>query len=128
MSHNAVRVMTSADLDGDTPQTPGMRRLSAVSRASGAAKIWAGTVTIEPGARTGKHHHGELETVIYVVRGRATMRWGDQLEFSAEAGPGDFIFVPPLVPHQELNASDDQPLDCVLFRSAPDPVVINLDT
>lgn len=128
MSHNGVRVLASADLDGNTAQTPGMHRKAAVSRASaGAENVWAGTVTIEPGARTGKHHHGELESVIYVLRGRAEMRWGDQLEFRAEAGPGDFIFVPPWVPHQELNASEDQTLECVLFRTGTDPVVVNLD-
>jgi uncharacterized RmlC-like cupin family protein len=65
--------------------------------------------------------------VIYVVAGRARMRWGDRLEFTAEAGPGDFIFVPPYVPHQEINASTDEPLSCVLVRSGQEPVVVNLD-
>src|SRR3546814_17442747 len=55
------------------------------------------------------------------------MRWGDNLEFVAEAGPGDFIFVPPFVPHQEINASTDEPLDCVLVRSDNENVVVNLD-
>ena len=65
--------------------------------------------------------------MIYVVRGRARMRWGERLEFTAEAGPGGFIFVPPFVPHQEINALDDTPLECVLTRSGQDPVVVNLD-
>src|SRR5262249_25590570 len=78
-------------------------------------------------AKTGAHHHGELESVIYVVTGRARMRWGERLEFVAEAGPGDFIYVPPFVPHQEINASRDEPLNCVLVRSGQDPVVVNLD-
>jgi uncharacterized RmlC-like cupin family protein len=68
-----------------------------------------------------------VESVIYVVSGRARMRWGDQLEFVAEAGPGDFIHVPPYVPHQEINASDAEPLSCVLCRSGQEPVVVNLD-
>jgi uncharacterized RmlC-like cupin family protein len=55
------------------------------------------------------------------------MRWGEHLEFTAEAGPGDFIFVPPFVPHQEINASSDQPLQCVLVRSDQEPVVVNLE-
>jgi uncharacterized RmlC-like cupin family protein len=55
------------------------------------------------------------------------MRWGDQLEFTAEAGPGDFIYVPPFVPHQEINASDDETLECVLVRSDNEAVVVNLD-
>ncbi|MFL5396146.1 MAG: cupin domain-containing protein, partial [Myxococcales bacterium] len=71
--------------------------------------------------------HGPVESVIYVVSGKARMRWGDRLEFTAEAGPGDFIYVPPYVPHQEINASRDEPLDCVLVRSGQEPVVVNLD-
>ena len=55
------------------------------------------------------------------------MRWGEHLEFTAEAGPGDFIFVPPFVPHQEINANAGEPLECVLVRSGSDPVVVNLD-
>ena len=96
-----VRVIPGDALDTNTPQTPGMHRAAAVTRArAGAERLWAGTVTIHPGARTGAHHHGELESVIYVVRGKARMRWGERLEFTAEAGPGGFIFVPPFVPHQ----------------------------
>ena len=55
------------------------------------------------------------------------MRWGEQLEFFAKAGPGDFIYVPPHVPHQEINASPEQPLTCVLVRSDQAPVVVNLN-
>ena len=93
---------------------------------TGATGLWAGTVTVEPGARTGAHHHGTLESVIYVVSGRARMRWGERLEFTAEAGPGSFIFVPPHVPHQELNASTTEPLHCVLARNGLEPVVVAL--
>lgn len=76
-----------------------MNRAAAINHARvGAQKLWAGTVTIHPDAKTGAHHHGELESVIYVVRGRARMRWGEALEYTAEAGPGDFIYVPPFVP------------------------------
>jgi len=125
---HGVRVVHAADLDPNTPQTPGMSRAAAVDFAkAGARKLWAGTVTIHPGAKTGAHHHGELESVIYVLRGRARMRWGDRLEFVAEASAGDFIFVPPWVPHQEMNASTSEPLECVLVRSDKDPVVVNLD-
>jgi uncharacterized RmlC-like cupin family protein len=125
---HGVRIVSSAELDLNTPQTPGMQRAAAITTATaGAQRLWAGTVTIDPDARTGAHHHGELESVIYVVRGRARMRWGDNLEFSAEANPGDFIFVPPYVPHQEMNASRDEPLACVLVRSGQTPIVVNLD-
>jgi len=107
---DGVRVVPPDALDSNTPQTPGMHRAAAITHA-----------------RTGAHHHGELESVIYVVRGRARMRWGERLEFTAEAGPGGFIYVPPFVPHQEINALDDEPLECVLTRSGQDPIVVNLD-
>jgi uncharacterized RmlC-like cupin family protein len=123
-----VRIVAGDDLDTNTPQTPGMSRAAAITRArAGAEKLWAGTVTIAADAKTGAHHHGDLESIIYVVRGRARMRWGESLEFVAEAGPGDFIFVPPYVPHQEINASAGEPLECVLVRSGQEPIVVNLD-
>lgn len=123
-----VKVIPGSQLDLNTPQTPGMTRSAAITQAkTGASKLWAGTVVIKPNAKTGAHHHGELESVIYVVSGRARMRWGDQLEFMAEAGAGDFIYVPPFVPHQEINASENEILSCVLVRSGQEPVVVNLD-
>jgi uncharacterized RmlC-like cupin family protein len=125
---SGVRIVHDGQLDATTAQTPGMHREAAISRASaGAERIWAGTVEIEPGAQTGPHHHGPLESVIYVLRGRARMRWGDRLEYVSEAGPGDFIYVPPQVPHQEINASQDELLSCIVVRSDQEPVVVNLD-
>jgi uncharacterized RmlC-like cupin family protein len=125
--NHGVRVVRGDELDSNTPQTPGMHRAAAITRArAGAEKLWAGAVTIHPKAKTGAHHHGALESVIYVVKGRARMRWGERLEFTAEAGPGDFIYVPPYVPHQEINAADE-PLECVVIRSGQEPVVVNLD-
>ena len=126
--HDGVRVVPANQLDPNTAQTPGMDRRAAITHARvGADKLWAGTVHIHPDAKTGPHHHGPLESVIYVIRGRARMRWGERLEFTAEAGPGDFIYVPPYVPHQEINASRDETLECVLVRSGQEPVVVNLD-
>jgi uncharacterized RmlC-like cupin family protein len=118
----------AGELDPNTPQTPGMHREAAIDAArAGTEKLWAGTVVIHPDAKTGPHHHGGLESIIYVVSGRARMRWGERLEFTAEAGPGDFIYVPPYVPHQEINASPDEPLECVLVRSDGEAVAVNLD-
>ncbi len=115
--HDGVRVIPGHSLDSSTAQTPGMERKAAINYARvGAQKIWAGTVSIKPNAKTGPHHHGELESVIYVVSGKARMRWGERLEFTAEAGPGDFIYVPPFVPHQEINANPNAPLECVVVR------------
>jgi uncharacterized RmlC-like cupin family protein len=126
--YTGVRVVHSNELDVNTAQTPGMNRAAAITHArAGAEKLWAGTVVIHPKAKTGAHHHGPVESVIYVVSGKARMRWGERLEFIAEAGPGDFIYVPPYVPHQEINASPDQILECVLVRSDGQAVAINLD-
>ena len=126
--HDGVRVIAADQLDPNTAQTPGMNRAAAIDFArAGARKLWAGTVSIHAGAKTGAHHHGPLESVIYVLRGKARMRWGESLEFTAEAGPGSFIFVPPYVPHQEINASDDETLECVLVRSDGQATAINLD-
>ena len=125
---NGVQVIPGGSLDANTAQTPGMNRAAAINAARvGAQKIWAGTVHIHANAKTGVHHHGALESVIYVIKGRARMRWGDKLEFVAEAKAGDFIFVPPYVPHQEINASPDETLECVLVRSDNEAVVVNLD-
>jgi len=123
-----VKVIPGSSLDTNTPQTPGMNRAAAINYARvGAQKIWAGTVSICANAKTGAHHHGSLESVIYVIRGKARMRWGDHLEFVAEAEAGDFIYVPPYVPHQEINASESERLECVLVRSDNEAVVVNLD-
>jgi uncharacterized RmlC-like cupin family protein len=126
--HNGVQVIKAGTLDPNTAQTPGMQRAAAINAARvGAQKIWAGTVNIDANAKTGVHHHGELESVIFVIRGRARMRWGDKLQYTAEAEPGDFIFIPPFVPHQEINASSNEKLECVVIRSDNEAVVVNLD-
>jgi uncharacterized RmlC-like cupin family protein len=127
-ARDGIRIVHAGELDTNTPQTPGMNRAAAITHASaGASKLWAGTVVVHPNAKTGAHHHGEVETVLYIIRGRARMRWGDKLEFVAEAGPGDFIYVPPFVPHQEINARPDEPVEAVVVRSGQEPIVVNLD-
>ncbi len=124
-----MRIVRSGELDSNTPQTMGMTRAEAISHARvGSQKIvgrhpWWFIPTPEPAP----HHHGELETVLYIVKGRARFRWGERLEFVEEAGPGDFIYVPPYVPHQELNAKRDEPVEAVVVRSGQEPVVVNLD-
>lgn len=125
---HGIRIVRAGELDTNTPQTPGMSRAAAITHArTGASKLWAGTVVVAPAVASGAHHHGELETVLYIVRGRARFRWGDHLEYVAEAGPGDFIYVPPYVPHQEMNARQDEPVEAVVVRSGQDPIVVNLE-
>ena len=125
---HGIRVVRAGELDANTPQTPGMQRRAAITtELTGASNLWAGTVTIDANAKTGAHHHGDLESVIYVVNGVARLRWGERLEFVAEANAGDFIYVPPYVPHQEINASADLQLHCVLARSGQQGLVVNVD-
>lgn len=123
-----VRIMKPHEFDHNTPQTPGMQRAAAVSRQlTGAEGLWAGITVVQPNVASGVHHHGEQETVIYVVSGRGKMRWGDEMEFEQEVEPGDFIFVPPFVPHQEINPSLDTPSQWVIVRNSQEPIVVNLE-
>jgi uncharacterized RmlC-like cupin family protein len=125
---DGVRIIRPSQFDSNIAQTPGLRRLAAVTtKNTGATKLWAGTFTVDAKAKTGPHHHGDLETVIYVLNGVARLRWGERLEFEAEAAAGDFIYVPPYVPHQEINPSPDLQLQCVLARSGQKGLVFNLD-
>jgi len=124
---NGIRVVRAPQRSCDTPETLGMNREVAISGSrTGSRSLWAGTNRIEGGSQTGPHHHGDLESIIFVVYGNALMRWGDRLEFITKAGPGDFLQVPAWLPHQELNASETEELHCVLVRSAPEEVVVNL--
>jgi len=76
--NSGIRIVRHDQLDFNVPSWPEMQLGAAITHASaGAHKIWAGAVTIPPSAQTGPHHHGELESVIYVVSGRARMRWGE---------------------------------------------------
>ncbi len=125
---NGVRVIKRDQLDGNVPTTSGMNRNVAINfERVGAKKLWAGTVNILPKAKTGAHHHGHLESILYIIKGKARMRWGNNLEYVSEAGPGDFIYVPPFVPHQEINACSENLLECVLCRSDGEAIAINLD-
>jgi len=122
-----VRVIRPHQFDGNTPQTPGMQRVAAVSRElAGSDGLWAGVTVVAPNIASGIHHHGELETVIYVVSGQGKIRWGDRMEFEEMVEPGDFIYVPPFVPHQEINPSDT-PSRWVIVRNSQEPIVVNLE-
>jgi uncharacterized RmlC-like cupin family protein len=82
--------------------------------------------TVQPGAATAAHHHGDQETILYVLSGRARFRWGPRLEHRTEAGTGDFVFIPAEIVHQEINASVEEETSWVVVRSSPDPIVVNL--
>ncbi len=124
---HGIRVVRRGGTSGDTPVTLGMNREVALSGGRTGGALWAGTNLIKPRSATGAHHHGELHSIIYVICGEAHMRWGDRLEWIAKAGPGDFLQVPAWLPHQEINASDTQDLHCVIVRSGPEELVVNLE-
>ena len=122
-----IRVVRSNELSEATGQTPGMHRMSAIDAAScGSEKLWVGVVTVEPATSTGAHHHGECDSVVCITRGRITIRWGERLEHRAEAGPGDFIYIPAQLVHQEVNESPGTAVDSIVIRSG-DNVVVNVD-
>jgi uncharacterized RmlC-like cupin family protein len=104
-----------------------MLRLTAVSAEAGSSNLWVGRVTLEPGARSGAHHHGDSESVICVLAGRIRLRFGDQLEESIDAGPGDYVYVPPQIVHQEINLSDSEGVNSIVVRDSQENVVVNVD-
>jgi uncharacterized RmlC-like cupin family protein len=123
-----VRVVRAGERDKGTAQTPGMQREAGVAASTvGAEKIWVGLVTMAPGMKSGAHHHGPVESGIYIISGRARFRFGPKLENTVDAREGDFIFVPPDTVHQEMNASDDEPVVGVVARSGQENVVVNVD-
>jgi uncharacterized RmlC-like cupin family protein len=91
-SSDSVRVIHPAEMDADTLQTPGSLRMSAISAGQGSgSSMWAGIFVVEPSAMTGIHHHGDQETVVYVLEGEALVRWGNRGEYSATVRAGDFL-------------------------------------
>lgn len=126
--HPPLGHVSAGELSPDTAQTPGMRRYEAISgRRLGSRLIWMGQTHVDAGARSGDHHHGESETAIYVVSGHpAFVFLEDGRERRIEAGPGDYVFVPPFVPHREENPSPDEEAVVVIARSTQEAIVVNL--
>ncbi len=125
---NEVRVVRADELSEKTTQTAGMQRRTAIAADTvGSRNLWVGFVTMEPGARSGAHHHGDSESVIYMLRGRARFPFGDRLQEVVEAGPGEFIYVPPGLVHQEINASDNEGIEMIVTRDSQENVVVNVD-
>ncbi|GAA0947769.1 cupin domain-containing protein [Virgisporangium aurantiacum] len=125
--HRPLRHIRGTELSGDTGQTSGMTRLEAISgRTVGSAKLWMGRTHVGPGTSSGDHHHGDTETAIYVVSGRPVFVFADgEAEVRIEAEPGDYVFVPPFVPHREENPGADEAV-VVIARSSQEAVVVNL--
>jgi uncharacterized RmlC-like cupin family protein len=123
----AIHIVSPAAFDLGTAQTPGSERRAAIAPAIGiASAIWGGVFEVGPGSRTGIHHHGEQDTIAYVLSGMSEVRWGERGEFSARAKAGDFIHVPAFLAHMEINPSELEPFRWVVVRSTPMPIVVNL--
>ncbi len=122
-----IRIVGPARFDQETAQTPGSVRLAAVAPQLGIDSVlWGGLFEVQPGARTGIHHHGEQQTIAYVLSGVCEVRWGSRGECAATAKAGDFIHVPAFLPHMEINPSDAEPFRWVVVRSTSTPIVVNL--
>jgi uncharacterized RmlC-like cupin family protein len=119
-------------LDGDTAQSGGMRRFAAISgRTVGSERIWMGQTHVAPGTASSDHHHGSSETAIHVVSGHPEFVFlddtgGEPEEIRIRTAPGDYVFVPPYVPHREENPSADEEAVVVIARSTQEAVVVNL--
>jgi uncharacterized RmlC-like cupin family protein len=125
---STLRVVRPDERDRSTAQTPGMERAAGVAASTvGARKIWVGYVSMAPGAQSGAHHHGPVESSIYIISGRARFRFGPHLERTAEAGPGDFVYVPPELVHQEINADEASPVEMIVARDGQENVVVNVE-
>lgn len=123
----AIHVVGPGQFDSGTAQTPGSERRAAIApEVSITSAIWGGLFEVEPGSRTGIHHHGNQETIAYVLSGTCEVRWGERGEFSARATAGDFIHVPAFLPHMEINPSKQEPFRWVVVRSTATPIVVNL--
>jgi uncharacterized RmlC-like cupin family protein len=123
-----LRVVRPHERDAGTAQTPGMRREAGVAASTvGAEKLWVGYVTMAPGMQSGAHHHGPVESGIYVISGRGRFRFGPKLEHKVDVGPGDFIFVPPETVHQEINADAGEPLIAIVARDGQENIVVNVE-
>src|SRR5271170_3281547 len=127
MQHKSIRVVRPGQFDSSTAQTPGSRRFAAIHPAAGIeSPMWGGVFVVQPGARTGIHHHGAQDTIAYVLSGSSYVRWGDRGEFDATLQVGDFLYVPPWLPHREINPSGDVPFQWIVVRSTSEPIVVNL--
>ena len=120
-------------LDGGTAQTGGMRRFAAISgKTVGSERLWMGQTHVAPSTSSSDHHHGKSETAIYVVSGRPEFVFlddaagGDPEEIRLVTGPGDYIFVPPFVPHREENPDPAEEAVVVIARSTQEAIVVNL--
>ena len=125
---DGVRIVRAASLEAVVHAPSGTGRATAFDFAgTGGQCTWVGRVSLKPSAKTGAHHHGRHEVMVYVVSGRTEIRWGDRLEFTADVGAGDFVYFSPYVPHQERNLSHDEAVEFLVVRSDNEKIAVGLD-
>ncbi|MFI6599752.1 cupin domain-containing protein [Nonomuraea sp. NPDC050536] len=126
--HLRLGHVTPGSLSSETAQSSGMHRLAAISGGTvGSSNLWMGQTHVAPLTRSADHHHGASETAIYVVSGRPSFVFledGDEIRI--DAGPGDYVFVPPYVPHREENPDPSQEAVVVIARNTQEAIVVNL--
>ena len=127
-AHTRVHHVRAADLTGDTAQSGGMRRREAISGKSvGSSQLWTGQTHVAPDTASSDHHHGESETSIFVVSGRPRFVFHDgEREVALQTAPGDYVYVPPWVPHREENPDPDAEAVVVISRTTQEAIVVNL--
>jgi uncharacterized RmlC-like cupin family protein len=131
--HRRLHHIAPSALIDQTTQTSGMRRLEAISgKAVGAQNLWMGQTHVPASTASGNHHHGASETAIYVVSGTPAFVFvdleGDEpVETRIQTAPGDYIFVPPFIPHREENPDPEVEAVVVIARTTQDAIVVNLD-
>jgi uncharacterized RmlC-like cupin family protein len=130
--HRRLHRIAPAALTPETAQTSGMHRRAAISGASvHSERLWMGQTHVAPATISANHHHGESETAIYIVSGTPSFVFLDvegeeARETRIDTRPGDFVFVPPFVPHREENPDPDNEAVVVIARSTQEAIVVNL--
>jgi uncharacterized RmlC-like cupin family protein len=127
-ARNRVHHVKASDISSDTAQSEGLRRFAALSGESvGAEKLWMGETHALPESVSSNHHHGESETAIYVRSGNPEFVFHDGVrEVRIATAPGDYIFIPPYLPHREENPDPNTTAEVVIARSTQEAIVINL--
>ena|SRR5438552_847772 len=117
----AVRRISPEERTEGSP-TAGMTREEAVATEG----MWAGLVRTEPGMVSDWHHHGDYETTSYVLSGTIRMEFGAGGAVTADAGPGDFLFVGKNAIHRETSTSDEESR-MIVVRAGSGQVVFNVE-
>jgi uncharacterized RmlC-like cupin family protein len=128
--HQRLHHVAPGGLSGDTAQTGGMTRIEAISgKTVGSTALWMGQTHVSAATASANHHHGESETAIYVVSGHPVFVFFDAesgTEKRLETKPGEYIYVPPFVPHREENPDPDHEAVVVIARTTQEAIVVNL--